>query len=130
MAHAKFNRTPKQIEFDRNEAIRLWLGGARIREIASILEELHTQQGNPYKLSLMTIQRDIASIIKETRIQREKSGISSFEDALQKYDYLYNQAILSGDIKTAKLVEDSIIKLKGLITDKSEVTIKYDIDIE
>ena len=130
-----YYRTPKQIEFDRNFAIRHWLNGYRLRDIQEMLIQEHAAQNTPYKPSLMMIQKDIAQIIKETRIQREKSGINSLEDIIAKYEHLYNEAMIAqrlGDPngrKDANKALDSIAKIKGLITEKQEVTLKYDIEI-
>jgi len=130
-----FQRTPQQIEYDRNFAVNHWLNGYRIRDIQEFLTAEHTQKGTPYKPSLMMIQRDIAAIIKETRIQREKSGIDTLEEIIAKYYHIHNESMMAARLgdpngrRDAAKALDAIAKIKGLVTEKAEVTIKYDVEI-
>ena len=57
------------------------------------------------------------------------------EDIIMKYEHIYNEAMMAarlGDYsgrRDANKALDSIAKIKGLSVEKSEVSIKYDIEI-
>lgn len=134
MAH---RRTPIEKEKDKEFAINLWLQGWNVREISKELEVEHERNGNPYKLSYVTVSTDIAEIIEEAKKNRDKSGINILEDVIQKYEHIYQESLYSHRLRSNPLhvgnalkALENIAKLRGLSVDKAELTIKYDIDIE
>jgi hypothetical protein len=130
------HRTIEEVEADRKFAIDLYLQGYRIREIKEMLEQEHCIKNNPYKVSLMLIQRDIANTIKEGKILRSKAGVDDLEDAIKKAEYIYNECLRTqrviphpGYMNAANKALEMVNKLKGLGADKVDITIKYDVEI-
>jgi DNA-binding transcriptional MerR regulator len=137
MKKGDHRRNSAEVELDKSFSIRLWRQGYNIRDIAELLTEEHDRIGNPYKVSYGIIQRDIAEIIIEANKLRSKSGIDDLNIILDRLEFLYDENLQSHRIRpnpgytanAAKILEQ-LAKLKGLQIDKTEVLIKYDIDIE
>lgn len=121
-------RTNEELSFDRETAIRMSSQGYPIREIALELEKEHTKRGRPYKVSLMTVQKDIVNVIKERKLIKSKAGVNELDDIISKYEFLYNEATLAshmGDRQARKdciKILDIISGLKGLKVEKIDIS--------
>jgi hypothetical protein len=127
-----YRRNDAEIELDKAIEINYWRQGYPIREIAAMME-----LERKYKVSYVTIQRDIAEVIKEAKELRAKAGINDLDDIIDKYEHIYNEACIlarttphPGYLANANKSQENIAKLKGLQVDKTEISFKYIIDIE
>lgn len=134
-----YKRNAAEVQRDKEFSADLWKRGYNIIEIAKMLEEEHERLNTPYSLSYRSVSGDIKDIIEQTRKLKQQTGINDLEELLERYEYLYNEAIIShrispmgGHLTTAVKVLDHIAKLKGLSVEKAELymKVKYDIDIE
>lgn len=139
MRKTYYKRTLVEIQRDKEFSADLWKKGYSIIEISKQLAELHEQNGSPYILSYRNIARDIKEVVEETRKLRQQTGINDLEELLERYEYLYNECIIShrfspvgGHLNTATKILDHIAKLKGLSVEKAEIymKVKYDIELE
>jgi hypothetical protein len=126
-------RTVKEIEIDKAYAIKHYLMGETMRDIAAALNAQHPE----YSISHVTVMNDIKEVIEEAKKIRKETGVSDLEELVLKYEYLYNEAIQNhflmpnpAYITAASKQLEQISKLKGLQVEKQEISIKYDISIE
>lgn len=136
MKKGDHRRTPMEIEADRQFAVSEWVKGFTIREIAQMLSQKHENEGNPYDLNFVTVQRDIVATIQEAKKLRDKAGLSDLEDLISKAEFIYNEAIVQnratpnpGYLGVADKAITQLCKLKGIAPEKIDVTMKYDIEI-
>jgi len=130
------HRNTVEKELDKKFASDMWKRGYSIRDIARLIEEYHVELKNPYSLNFVTISRDLKEVIKEAKKLREKAGINDLDDLVIKTEHIYNKALSDdflspnpGYLNTASKQIELLAKLKGLAIEKSEVTIKYDVEI-
>ena len=121
-------RNKEEIKFDKDFAILHWKRGYSIRDIAYMLNQEHISLGNPYEVSYGIVQRDIKDVVENTKKLEAESGISALQDLISKSEYIYNEACLQQRatnspvfMNIASKQIDQLAKLKGLITDKSEL---------
>jgi hypothetical protein len=132
MRNGDKKRTIKQMELDRKFAIKRYLMGNTVRDIADMLNEEHPD----YSVSYVTVYNDVKDVIAEAKKIREETGVSDLEELILKYEYLYTEATQQnfldpnpGYINVASKQLEQIAKLKGLAIEKVEHTIKYDVEI-
>lgn len=133
----KYKRNQEEIKRDKEFAIDLWKKGYNIMQIADELKKFHDEINAGYTICYRTLARDIKDTVIEAKKLRKATGVDEINTILERYEYLYNECVIShrfspsgGHLNTAASILEKIAKLQGLTIDKSEMTIKYDIDIE
>lgn len=94
----------------------LLMAGNSWHLIMNILQEQHG-----YKQS--NAEKNICKVYKSFKAKAEVESDDLKEQYLEMYLNLYKKAQEAKDLKTAKLIMDSIVKLQGLITNKVEANV-------
>jgi len=129
-------RNDAQLAYDREFAIYYWSKGYTLMDIAAMLTKDHQDRGEDYSITYGMVRKDIVDIIKDFKKSREDSGVSELEELIQRSNFLYKEACIQQRLTGSPLFMsiaskqiDQLAKLKGLALEKSEMTIKYDIEI-
>ncbi len=97
----------------------------RVKQVISMLVigkyrwEIVQEFSKLWKCSEANVDQYIADAKK---LMKSHFKDETVEDILSKYNFLYNDALMSGDKKLAVKILDSIAKVGGYVTDKLQVS--------